>query len=489
MAKEEPIVVVKEVGKNYGTVEALKDVSFVVERGEIFGLIGPDGAGKSSLFRILTTLLLADKGTAIVAGLDVVTDYKQIRTKVGYMPGRFSLYQDLSVEENLEFFATVFHTTVQENYDLIKDIYQQIEPFRKRRAGALSGGMKQKLALSCALIHKPDILFLDEPTTGVDPVSRKEFWQMLRNLREQGITIVVSTPIMDEARQCDRIAFLQHGHIQGIDTPAVILERFKDILCPPGLEHDTSHQEAQTVIRVEQLVKTFGNFTAVDHISFEVKRGEIFGFLGANGAGKTTAMRILCGLSRPTSGKAEVMGYDVRTQSEDIKKHIGYMSQKFSLYEDLKVWENVRLFAGIYGVPESEIAPRTEEMLKRIGLHDERETLVRELPLGWKQRLAFSVSIFHNPQLVFLDEPTGGVDPATRRQFWQLIYQAADRGITIFVTTHYMDEAEYCDRISMMVDGQIKALDSPEGLKTRFHAANMDEVFHQLARNATRSSD
>lgn len=200
-------------------------------------------------------------------------------------------------------------------------------------------------------------------------------------------------------------------------------------------------------------------------------------------------MRILCGLSRPSSGKAEVMGYDVRTQSEDIKKHIGYMSQKFSLYEDLKVWENVRLFAGIYGVPESEIAPRTEEMLKRIGLHDERETLVRELPLGWKQRLAFSVSIFHNPQLVFLDEPTGGVDPATRRQFWQLIYQAADRGITIFVTTHYMDEAEYCDRISMMVDGQIKALDSPEGLKARFHAANMDEVFHQLARNATRSSD
>ena len=219
MEKGEPIVVVKEVGKNYGTVEALKEVSFVVERGEIFGLIGPDGAGKSSLFRILTTLLLADKGTAMVAGLDVVTDYKQIRTKVGYMPGRFSLYQDLSVEENLEFFATVFHTTVQENYDLIKDIYQQIEPFRKRRAGALSGGMKQKLALSCALIHKPDILFLDEPTTGVDPVSRKEFWQMLRNLREQGITIVVSTPIMDEARQCDRIAFINHGQIHGIDTP------------------------------------------------------------------------------------------------------------------------------------------------------------------------------------------------------------------------------------------------------------------------------
>ena len=277
MAKEEPIVVVKEVGKNYGTVEALKDVSFVVERGEIFGLIGPDGAGKSSLFRILTTLLLADKGTAIVAGLDVVTDYKQIRTKVGYMPGRFSLYQDLSVEENLEFFATVFHTTVQENYDLIKDIYQQIEPFRKRRAGALSGGMKQKLALSCALIHKPDILFLDEPTTGVDPVSRKEFWQMLRNLREQGITIVVSTPIMDAARQCDRIAFINHGQIHGIDTPERILHQFASILCPPSLEREEVKHEVAPVIEVEQLTKCFGDFTAVDHISFQVNRGEIFG--------------------------------------------------------------------------------------------------------------------------------------------------------------------------------------------------------------------
>lgn len=300
MEKGEPIVVVKEVGKNYGKVEALKEVSFVVERGEIFGLIGPDGAGKSTLFRILTTLLLADKGTAMVTGLDVVADYKQIRTKVGYMPGRFSLYQDLSVEENLEFFATVFHTTVQENYDLIKDIYQQIEPFRKRRAGALSGGMKQKLALSCALIHKPDILFLDEPTTGVDPVSRKEFWQMLRNLREQGITIVVSTPIMDEARQCDRIAFINHGQIHGIDTPERILHQFASILCPPSLEREEVKHEVAPVIEVKQLTKCFGDFTAVDHISFQVNRGEIFGFLGANGAGKTTAMRMLCGLSKPT---------------------------------------------------------------------------------------------------------------------------------------------------------------------------------------------
>ena len=489
MAKGEPIVVVKEVGKNYGTVEALKDVSFVVERGEIFGLIGPDGAGKSSLFRILTTLLLADKGTAMVAGLDVVTDYKQIRTKVGYMPGRFSLYQDLSVEENLEFFATVFHTTVQENYDLIKDIYQQIEPFRKRRAGALSGGMKQKLALSCALIHKPNILFLDEPTTGVDPVSRKEFWQMLRNLREQGITIVVSTPIMDEARQCDRIAFINHGQIHGIDTPERILHQFASILCPPSLEREEVKHEVAPVIEVEQLTKCFGDFTAVDHISFLVNRGEIFGFLGANGAGKTTAMRMLCGLSNTTSGIGKVAGYDIYREAEQVKKHIGYMSQKFSLYEDLKVWENIRLFAGIYGMKEQEIERKTEELLDRLGLTAERDTLVKSLPVGWKQKLAFSVSIFHEPRIVFLDEPTGGVDPATRRQFWELIYQAADQGITVFVTTHYMDEAEYCNRISIMVDGQIKALDTPARLKQQFSAETMDDVFQKLARGAVRKAD
>ena len=489
MEGRESIVIVEKVSKLYGEVKALEEVSFAVRRGEIFGLIGPDGAGKSTLFRILTTLLLADKGTATVGGLNVVADYKRIRTKVGYMPGRFSLYQDLSVEENLEFFATVFHTTIQENYNLIKDIYQQIEPFKKRRAGALSGGMKQKLALSCALIHKPEILFLDEPTTGVDPVSRKEFWQMLRNLREQGITIIVSTPIMEEARQCDRIAFINHGQIHGIDIPDRILERFADILCPPSLERkEVLHKEAP-VIEVNELTKSFGHFTAVDHISFAVNRGEIFGFLGANGAGKTTAMRMLCGLSKPTSGVGKVAGFDIYREAEQVKKHIGYMSQKFSLYEDLKVWENIRLFAGIYGMKDREIEQKTNELLERLGFSAERNTLVKSLPLGWKQKLAFSVSIFHEPRIVFLDEPTGGVDPATRRQFWELIYQAADRGITVFVTTHYMDEAEYCNRISIMVDGQIKALDTPTRLKAQFDAETMDDVFQQLARQAVRKAD
>lgn len=483
------VVEADRVSKRYGEVEALDEVSFSVRRGEIFGLIGPDGAGKSTMFRILATLLLADSGRTSLCGLDVVRNYKEIRTKVGYMPGRFSLYQDLTVEENLNFFAAVFHTTVRENYDLVKDIYQQIEPFRNRRAGALSGGMKQKLALSCALIHKPEVLLLDEPTTGVDPVSRKEFWQMLRHLRDLGITIVVSTPIMDEARLCDRIAFINHGRIHGIDTPVEILHRFEGILCPPPLERKHSDKEEKPVIEVDRLTKCFGDFIAVDHISFSVHQGEIFGFLGANGAGKTTAMRMLCGLSKPTSGVGRVGGYDIFREAEQVKNHIGYMSQKFSLYEDLKVWENIRLFAGIYGMERKEIARKTDELLERIGLLAERNTLVKSLPLGWKQKLAFSVSIFHEPRIVFLDEPTGGVDPATRKQFWELIYQAADRGITVFVTTHHMDEAEYCDRISIMVDGRIKALDTPANLKKTYNSATMDDVFQRFARQAERKAD
>lgn len=243
------------------------------------------------------------------------------------------------------------------------------------------------------------------------------------------------------------------------------------------------------VIIVNNLTKRFGNFTAVDNISFEVRKGEIFGFLGANGAGKTTAMRMLCGLSRPTSGDALVAGFDIRTQSEKIKRNIGYMSQKFSLYEDLKVWENIKLFAGIYGMKKKDIALKTDILLKELGFEAEKETFVKDLPLGWKQKLAFSVAIFHEPKVVFLDEPTGGVDPITRRQFWEMIYKAAEKGITVFVTTHYMDEAEYCDRVSIMVDGRIDALDTPKALKETFKANSIDEVFYQLARKAERKAD
>jgi len=245
--------------------------------------------------------------------------------------------------------------------------------------------------------------------------------------------------------------------------------------------------EENNVIQVRNLVKRFGDFTAVDHISFEVRRGEIFGFLGANGAGKTTAMRMLCGLSIPTEGTGTVAGYDIRKQAEQIKRHIGYMSQRFSLYEDLTVGENIRLFGGIYGVPSKEIAPRTHALLSELDMLELKDRLVKDIPQGWKQKLAFSVSMFHRPEIVFLDEPTGGVDPSVRRQFWEMIFKAASEGVTVFVTTHYMDEAEYCNRVSMMVDGHIEALDSPLELKRKYNASSMGEVFDIIARGATRT--
>ena len=481
---------VHNVSKSYGKVKALDDVSFTVEKGEVFGLIGPDGAGKTSMFRILCTLLLPDAGTATVDGYDVVKQLADIRRRVGYMPGKFSLYEDLTVEENLKFFATLFGTTVEQGYDSIAAIYSQIERFKDRRAGALSGGMKQKLALSCALVHQPSVLLLDEPTTGVDPVSRKELWDMLGTLKERGITIVASTPYLDEVRRCERVAFLDQGRVRGIGTAEEILTRYADIFNPPGINHvDTAEVRDENVIEVEHLVKAFGSFHAVDDISFTVKRGEIFGFLGANGAGKTTAMHMLTGLNQPTSGIGRVAGYDIRTDHEQIKIHIGYMSQRFSLYEDLTVEENIRLFGGIYGMSDADIARKTDDLLDRLRFSDHRRDLVGSLPLGWKQKLAFSVSIFHEPGIVFLDEPTGGVDPATRRQFWELIYEAAGRGITVFVTTHYMDDAEYCDRISIMVDGKIRAMGTPAQLKKKYNLPDMDHVFTYLARQATRSSD
>ena len=312
--------------------------------------------------------------------------------------------------------------------------------------------MKQKLALSCALIHQPSVLLLDEPTTGVDPVSRTEFWDMLARLKQQGITILVSTPYQEEIKRCDEIT-----------TPPL----------PPTLGTTGNQQTASTTrpLYINKEEKATPN-TTTDN---------------ANGAGKTTAMRILSGLSQPSGGKATVAGLDVSTQHEAIKRRIGYMSQRFSLYEDLTVTENIRLFGGIYGMSSADIKRKTEQLLNRLTLQNEANRLVKTLPLGFKQKLAFSVSILHRPEVVFLDEPTGGVDGNTRRQFWELIYEAAQGGITVFVTTHYMDEAEYCDRLSIMVDGKIRALDTPEQLKRQYAKDNLGEVFTLLARNAERS--
>lgn len=487
------MVEIYRVSKYYGSLRALHDVSLDIRSGEVFGLTGPDGSGKTTLFRIIATLLLPDgtdkgavvEGSCLVDGFSTKTHTAEIRRRVGYMPGGFSLYQDLSVEENLDFFATLFGTTVEAGYDSIKDIYGHIEQFRKRPAGQLSGGMKQKLALCCALVHNPNVLLLDEPTTGVDPVSRVEFWTMICRLRERGMTVIVSTPYLDEIKHCDRVAFLSDGELRGIGTPGEILTRFKEIFTPVTPRYTLPRRQSpqEDVIIVEDLVKDFGKFRAVNRISFRVRRGEIFGFLGANGAGKTTAMRILCGLSRPTSGHATVAGFDCATEHELIKRNIGYMSQKFSLYDDMTVIDNIRLFGGIYGMKPARIKEKGEALLNRLDLSGQGDSLVGSLPLGRKQRLAFSVSIIHEPEVVFLDEPTGGVDPAARRQFWELIYEEASDGITVFVTTHYMDEAGYCDRISIMAGGEIKALGAPEELLRKFGQPDMNHLFVRLSGN------
>ena len=462
---------VNNICKSYGEIQALRDFSFSVAKGSLHGLIGPDGTGKTSMFRILATLILPSSGTASVDGFDVVSGLKHIRQRVGYMPERFSLYPDLTVEENLRFFATLFGTTIEEGYPIIK-------------------------ALSCALIHQPSVLLLDEPTTGVDPVSRTEFWDMLARLKQQGITILVSTPYQEEINRCDDItspplpAALTTPHAPQTPNEVHPLYINKECQQQPSNNHPSANNHAfknETIIHVSHLVKTFGTFNAVDDISFDVQRGEIFGFLGANGAGKTTAMRILSGLSKPSSGQATVAGFDVSTQHEAIKRRIGYMSQRFSLYEDLTLTENIRLFGGIYGMKQADIKHETQRLLNKLTLQNEANRLVKTLPLGFKQKLAFMVSILHRPEVVFLDEPTGGVDINTRHQFWQLIYEAAQSGITIFVTTHYMDEAEYCHRLSIMVDGKIRALDTPEALKRQYAKENLGEVFTLLARNAERS--
>ena len=299
---------------------------------------------------------------------------------------------------------------------------------------------------------------------------------------------------MDEAMRCERIALMNNGHIMAVDTPSALMERyhkptiedvFIHLMGGDRIKFDFSSKtepQEEKAIAVRGLTKKFGDFTAVDHISFSVEKGEIFGFLGANGAGKTTAIRMLCGLSKASSGSGHVAGYDINRQHEKIKEHIGYMSQKFSLYNDLSVWDNIKFFGGIYGMGKKQIARRGKEILDELDFYERRNELVADIPLGWKQKLAFSVALLHQPEIVFLDEPTGGVDPIVRRQFWELIYHTAAKGVTIFVTTHYMDEAEYCHRLSIMVAGKIKALDTPDNLKHKYKVESMDEVFRILAR-------
>ncbi len=549
-----PAIVATQLSKSFAAVTAVQDLSLTVFPGEIFGLVGPDGAGKSTSLRMLATIMDPDSGSATVAGYDTNREAASVKDHLAYMSQKFGLYQDLTVGENINFYADLYGMSRKGRQERIEELldFSHMRPFIRRRAGDLSGGMKQKLQLVCALIHTPKVLLLDEPTNGVDPVSRRDFWRILHRLREEQVAILLSTAYLDEAERCDRLALIDHGHLLATGTPGEIKElmdgRILAIKSPqarqivgllrglpfaksvnlfgdtvhlvcasdtgcsgqiatlldqakiefqqpreiePSLEdifvsllgaadeakhpstknqvalHAVTTKDGQPAVQVQHLTRRFGSFTAVDDLSFTVQKGEIFGFLGPNGAGKSTTIRMLCGLLGPTSGSGTVGGADIRLEAEQIKQHIGYMSQRFSLYEDLTVSENIDFYGGIYGLAGGRLAERRNWALAMAGLDEHTTSLTRILSGGWKQRLALACAILHEPPIIFLDEPTSGVDPLSRRRFWDLIYAMAEQGITVFVTTHYMEEAEYCDRIALIYGGKMIASGSPLELKTK----------------------
>lgn len=475
--KATDIVEIENLCVRFGKVKALDGVTLSIREGEIFGLVGADGAGKTTLERVISTLCRPSSGTCVVLGHNVMTEKMPIRSSIGFVHSTFSLYPELSIDQNIDFYAGIHGIEFDKDNPLIQSVYKDIAPFGNRLARNLSGGMKQKLAICCALIHKPRLLILDEPTTGIDAISRQEIWRELSNLnRTHNISIIVSTPYHNEIMMCHRIAKMKEGKVIEVGKPHEIMpmESMQDREAAPT-------KNTENIIEIHHLVKAFGTFKAVNDISFEVKRGEIFGFLGANGAGKTTAINILCGLTHATSGSGHVAGCDIITQREDIKRHIGYMSQRFALYEDLSVRQNLMFFAGIYGIANKKAKAKVEKQLYDMGLDGLANRVVGTLPLGWKQRLSFAVATLHQPEIVFLDEPTSGVDVDTRHRMWDIIRAEADRGTTIFITTHNMDEATYCDRQSIMVDGRILANGRLQTLISMGVSPDFDDIFDLIA--------
>ncbi len=584
------VIRAKALSKTYGRgrkrVEAVRHIDLEVEQGRIFGIVGPDGAGKTTTIQMLTGILTPTAGEINVAGVDVVRDADRLGGKIGYMSEGFTLYGALSVEENLDFFGDLYGVPANPRRERKEELlrFARLEEARHRRAGNLSGGMKKKLALACTLMYSPQVLFLDEPTTGVDPVSRRDFWRILHNWMQasESLTIYVSTPYMDEAERFDRVALMHEGQFIAVDTPRALKARvqgemqdlkaepqgtalrvlktaegvshvqvfgerlrllvsnengrqkivdLKGILTaagvtlvdqrrteptledvfvdsveameqttdkgegtlefgeapslpppPSSISNPQYHLEGTTppaieyAVTVEGLTKRFGNFTAVDRVSFNVRSGEIFGFIGPNGSGKTTTIRMLTGLLPPTSGSATVAGFDILREQAHIKPEIGYMSQKFSLYQDLTVEENIDFYAGLYNVPRGGRATRKAWVLEMAGLRGKERLLTRELSGGWKQRLALGCAVLHDPHILFLDEPTSGVDPISRRAFWDLIFELSAHGCTIFVTTHSMEAADHCHTLALLYYGQIIALDSPGAMRANMLAGQMLEL-------------
>ena len=538
------------ISKTFGeAAPALDGITANIRAGEITGLVGPDGAGKTTLIRLMTGLMLPDAGTIEVLGYDTRTDAARIHSAIGYMPQRFGLYEDLSVQENLDLYADLRGLPKSDRPAVFDELltFTDLKRFTTRLAGKLSGGMKQKLGLACALLRKPRVLLLDEPGVGVDPISRRDLWKMVEALTQEGIGVLWSTAYLDEAEACDRVLLLNQGKLLFVGPPSELTSRvegrtfklsdvagrrravlaraleddgvvdgviqgeairlvtekagdpltqviakagpdaritptpprfedaFVDMLGggPGGrskLAEETRARPAESdrpVIVAKGLTKQFGDFTAASNITFDVPRGEIFGLLGPNGAGKSTTFKMLCGLLKPTAGEGRVAGFDLRRDGAEARNRLGYMAQKFSLYGDLSVAQNLDFFAGVYGLSGARKRERVALMTEIFDFGPHAALNSKDLPLGLKQRLALACAVLHEPEALFLDEPTSGVDPITRREFWTHINGLVEKGVTVLVTTHFMDEAEYCDRITLINRGQAIALGTPDELKAR----------------------
>lgn len=502
-AKDEAIVRIEDVRLSYGKTQALDGVSLEVPAGCMLGLIGPDGVGKSSLLALVSGVQVIQDGRVEVLGGDMREKQhrEEVCVRIAYMPQGLgkNLYSTLSVEENLQFFARLFGHGPEERRERIDQLTEAtgLRPFLDRAAGKLSGGMKQKLGLCCALIHDPDLLILDEPTTGVDPLARSQFWELINNVRQgrPDMAVMVATAYMDEAANFDYLVAMDEGKILDTGRPKEILERTgeeslekafiqlmpeekrKDYK-PVEIEPLENPEDGDTAIEAENLTKKFGNFTAVDSVSFKIAKGEIFGFLGSNGSGKTTTMKMLTGLLPASEGTVKLFGREVNADDMETRRRLGYMTQAFSLYGELTVRQNLVLHARLFSIPEEEVESRADEMLKRFGLTQSAGTLPENLPLGVRQRLSLAVAVIHRPEILILDEPTSGVDPIARDGFWRLIIELSRKDkVTIFITTHFMNEAERCDRISLMHNGKVLDSDKPEELVRKKGSESLEQAF------------
>jgi ABC-2 type transport system ATP-binding protein len=560
----------RETGES---VLALDDISFSLRKGGLAALVGPDGAGKTTLIRLLTGLMKADGGTVSVLGIDAAKDPQAIQSRISYMPQQFGLYEDLTVRENLDLYSDMHGVSAVNRRSQYARLMAMtgLEPFQKRLAGQLSGGMKQKLGLACTLVRSPKLLLLDEPTVGVDPLSRRELWEIIRQLIKDGLTVLLSSSNPDEAETCDSVLVLNEGEklmdapppdvsrlalgrtfiaqppdgmkardfqarlladpnvidavpesgqirlvslaspagseanqfagVAARPTPARFEDGFMVLLHQAGGAHAASSQApvaqepgiggaaGDTIVEVRDLVRRFGKFVAVDRVSFLVKRGEIFGLLGPNGAGKTTTFRMLCGLLPASGGTLMVAGVDVRQSQASARQHLGYVAQKFSLYGQLTVGENLGFFARAYGLEGDKKRERIAWALNQFKLEPFARLPSAQLPGGFKQRLAMAAALLHRPEILFLDEPTSGADPFARREFWQRITALATGGVTVIVTTHFMEEAEYCDRALILADGKVLAQGSPAELRALVpvqagRVATMEDAFIAIVEKA-----